>query len=660
MADQDELRLRIVPELDPKATQQVQDDLNAIAGNIPIGGKPPKGGTSDPNAALRKQELADIRARIGLIDLAARKDELARQRRIEGIQNDMALNRLSIQQGTSLIAQQEQARENNSKAAIQAIRLETEAAESLNLTLAERNSIQGKAFFATTRIEDSFTTMSRSMTGLQSNTKSANIAVANFARIIQDLPFGILGISNNIDPMLNSFKDVKTTAGGATGALKQMLGVLRGPLGLIFLVGSVLPSALVMVERAMQRKKKATTQTKESVDDYTSALKSAASSQISELIPSTLSYAKQVELLESAIRGLSTSTIRQNNVNDTLVSNVRGPLLNAVQGLSLEYGKLNIAQSDATGLMVKDIDVVQAALVAKENQKQAVRDIIEAKLNEVRATQAISDALKSLGLQRQKSAEEIKEEQRAQEDFDNYTARRGATQVTEGETPLMRVAREERERLKKLRQEQADEAVRGATSVGEGEINVTRATLGAKLQLYQTSEQQVGAVMSAGAIFRTQLLENEQKGLIEMMDLSVSLARAAFGDTKGVAIAEALVNTYVGVSRAFKEYTPPLSGVIAGLQLANGLAQVNKIRNTKIGDKGGSASTSSASVSAPSAPKFVNDMGAAGQVAGTIGPFGASMTPSISITANLDRQGLALAVRDGESDIATRQIPFAS
>jgi hypothetical protein len=656
MADQDELRLRIVPELDQQAKKQVEDDLSTISGNIPIGGK---GKGSDPAAAQRKQELADIRARIGLIDLAARKDELARQRRIEGIQKDMALNRLSMQQGTSLIAQQEQARENNSQAAIQAIRLETEAAESLNLTLAERNSIQGKAFFATTRIEDSFTTMSRSMTGLQSNTKSANIAVANFARIIQDLPFGILGISNNIDPMLNSFADVKTTAGGATGALKQMLAVLRGPLGLIFLLGSALPTAALFAQKAFDKKKRATVDVKKSTDDYIGALKSAASSQISELIPSTLSYAKQVELLESAIRGLNTSTIRQNDVNETLVSNVRGPLLNAVQSLSIEYGKFNIAQVDATGLMVADIDVVQAALVAKENQKQAVKEIIEAKLNEVRATQAISDALKNLGLQRQKSTEEIKEEQRAQEDYDAYLARRGATRVIEGETPLMRVAREERERLKKLRQEQADEAVRDATSVGEGELKVTRATLGANLELYQTSEDMVGEVMSSGAMFRAQLLENEQQGLIDMMDLSTSLARTAFGDTKGVAIAEALVNTYVGVSRAFREYTPPLSGVIAGLQLANGLAQVNKIKNTKIGDKGGSASTSSASISTPSR-SFVNDLGAAGQVAGTIGPFGASMTPNISITANLDRQGLALAVRDGESDIATRQIPFAS
>jgi hypothetical protein len=359
------------------------------------------------------------------------------------------------------------------------------------------------------------------------------------------------------------------------------------------------------------------------------------------------------------MEGLTNITVDQNQINGHLVRTQKSQLLTLEQ-LTLNVGQYNTAQASSTKLTV-DNGVATAKLTDYTfEENQAVREIIQSKLNEARANQAIESALKRLGIQRQKSTEEIEAELKAQQDFDFYMARRGATQVMTGETALMRVAREQREEQAKLRQEQQDEAVRGALTVGEGEINVTRATLASKLKLYQTSEDMVGEVMSKGGMFREQLLENEQRGLIEMMDLSVSLARAAFGDTKGVAIAEALVNTYVGVSRAFRDYTPPLSGVIAGLQLANGLAQVNKIRNTKIGDKGGSASTSSASVSASSAPKFVNDLGAAGQVAGTIGPFGASMTPNISITANLDRQGLALAVRDGESDIATRQIPFAS
>jgi hypothetical protein len=120
----------------------------------------------------------------------------------------------------------------------------------------------------------------------------------------------------------------------------------------------------------------------------------------------------------------------------------------------------------------------QAVFGSTVAENEAVREIIQTKINEAKANKAIEDALKNLNIERQKSTEEIKEEQRADEDYDAYLARRGATRVIEGETPLMRVAREERERLKKLRQEQADEAVRDATSVGEGELNVTRATLG--------------------------------------------------------------------------------------------------------------------------------------------------------------------------------------
>jgi hypothetical protein len=656
MADQDELRLRIVPELDQQAKKQVEDDLNTISGNIPIAGKG-KGG--DPESAARKQRLSDIRAEIDLIDLRARKEGVASIKRVEQIRLEMSLGKRVLDDGMKAIALEEASRSTASQSAISDMNQELKLAQQLNLTKAESASIQRKVFFATDRLENGFTTMSRSMTGLNSNTKEANIAFANFGRIIQDAPFGILGISNNIDPLLNSFAQLKNSTGGATNALKAMLGVMRGPLGLIFLLGSVLPSAAVVFERSMQRKKKATREAKDEMADYGDLLRSAASSQLGGIIPSTMSYSEQVRVLRSSMEGLTNITVDQNQINGHLVRTQKSQLLTLEQ-LTLNVGQYNTAQASSTKLTV-DNGVATAKLTDYTfEENQAVREIIQSKLNEARANQAIEDALKGLRIQRQKSTEEIEAELKAQQDFDFYMARRGATQVMTGETALMRVAREQREEQAKLRQEQQDEAVRGALTVGEGEINVTRATLGAKLQLYQTSEQQVGAVMTAGAMFRAQLLENEQRGLIEMMDLSVSLARTAFGDTKGVAIAEALVNTYVGVSRAFREYTPPLSGVIAGLQLANGLAQVNKIRNTKIGDKGGSASTSSASVSAPSAPKFVNDLGAAGQVAGTIGPFGASMTPNISITANLDRQGLALAVRDGESDIATRQIPFAS
>jgi hypothetical protein len=655
MADQDELRLRIVPELDQQAKKQVEDDLSTISGNIPIGGRS-KGGAGDPEATARKQRLSDIRAEIDLIDLRARKEGVASIKRVDSIRQEMALNRIALEEGNRLIALEEANRSQASQQAITDMNQELALAQQLNLTKAESASIQRKVFFATDRLENGFTTMSRSMTQVTSNTKSANIAVANLARIIQDLPFGILGISNNIDPMLNSFADVKKTAGGATGALKKMLGVLRGPLGLIFLIGSVLPTAILFAQKALAKKKKATEDAKNELTEYQRALRSAASTQIGELIPSTLSYVNQLKVLNKGLNEVSNSIGVQNLEVVNQNRFVKDGVIN-LSDYNKEQQELNSISVGNRKALAESSQAVFGSTVA---ENEAVREIIQTKINEAKANKAIEDALKNLNIERQKSTEEIKEEQQAEEDYDFYMARRGATRVIVAETPLMRVAREQREEQAKLRQEQADEAVRDATSVGEGELNVTRATLGAKLELYQTSEDMVGEVMSSGARFRAQLLENEQEGLIEMMDLSTSIARNAFGDIKEVAIAEALVNTYVGVTRALSKYNGPLEAIMVGLKVAQGIAQVNKIRRTTIGSGGAGGGARSPSVSAPSSPSFVNDLGAAGQVAGTIGPFGATTTPNISITANLDRQGLALAVRDGESDIATRQIPFAS
>jgi hypothetical protein len=61
-----------------------------------------------------------------------------------------------------------------------------------------------------------------------------------------------------------------------------------------------------------------------------------------------------------------------------------------------------------------------------------------------------------------------------------------------------------------------------------------------------------------------------------------------FGDTKAVAIATALINTYQGVTKALATYPPPLAQIMAGIQLAAGMAQVANIRKqTKSGGGGG-------------------------------------------------------------------------
>lgn len=91
------------------------------------------------------------------------------------------------------------------------------------------------------RIEQGFT-------GIAGQSATANRALVNLGRIVQDLPFGFLGISNNISPMLEVFKQLRDETGSTIGALKGMLTSLTGAGGLIFALGSLLPTAFLVAQ----------------------------------------------------------------------------------------------------------------------------------------------------------------------------------------------------------------------------------------------------------------------------------------------------------------------------------------------------------------------------------------------------------------------------
>lgn len=88
-----------------------------------------------------------------------------------------------------------------------------------------------------------------------------------------------------------------------------------------------------------------------------------------------------------------------------------------------------------------------------------------------------------------------------------------------------------------------------------------------------------------------------------------------FGDTKAVAIATALINTYQGVTKALATYPPPVSTAMAAIQLAAGMAQVANIRSMTSkggGGSGGSSGGSSSMAAAASAGGGGNSSAASG------------------------------------------------
>lgn len=54
----------------------------------------------------------------------------------------------------------------------------------------------------------------------------------DMGRIIMDMPYGLMGIGNNIQPLVESFGRAKESAGGVGGAIKDIIASMAGPAGL--------------------------------------------------------------------------------------------------------------------------------------------------------------------------------------------------------------------------------------------------------------------------------------------------------------------------------------------------------------------------------------------------------------------------------------------
>ena len=67
----------------------------------------------------------------------------------------------------------------------------------------------------------------------------ASQSLINFSRIAQDAPYGIMGVANNLNPMVESFQRLAATEGGTKKALQAMVAGLAGPAGVGVAIGLV-------------------------------------------------------------------------------------------------------------------------------------------------------------------------------------------------------------------------------------------------------------------------------------------------------------------------------------------------------------------------------------------------------------------------------------
>lgn len=99
----------------------------------------------------------------------------------------------------------------------------------------------------------------------------AAFALTNLGRVAQDAPFGFIGIQNNLNPLLESFQQLKAQTGSTGGALKALGQSLIGPAGLGIAL-SVVSAGILFYQQYQQRANKEVTVAKKVTDEYINSL----------------------------------------------------------------------------------------------------------------------------------------------------------------------------------------------------------------------------------------------------------------------------------------------------------------------------------------------------------------------------------------------------
>jgi hypothetical protein len=104
-------------------------------------------------------------------------------------------------------------------------------------------------------------------------TRSYNAVGVDFARIIQDAPFGIIGVGNNIQQLAFSFQELKNTSNSTGAALKQAFLQIISPGNLLFLSVSLITSALTAYQMGVFDSKEETKDLEKETETYDQTLR---------------------------------------------------------------------------------------------------------------------------------------------------------------------------------------------------------------------------------------------------------------------------------------------------------------------------------------------------------------------------------------------------
>lgn len=94
--------------------------------------------------------------------------------------------------------------------------------------------------------------LNTSLVSFKNTSGQATQAMVNLGRVVQDAPYGFIGIANNLNPLLESFQRLKVETGSTKAAFASLASSLAGPAGLGFAVSIATSLLTVFAQRALQ------------------------------------------------------------------------------------------------------------------------------------------------------------------------------------------------------------------------------------------------------------------------------------------------------------------------------------------------------------------------------------------------------------------------
>lgn len=230
---------------------------------------------------------------------------------------------------------------------------------------------------------------------MKNGSAQAAQSLSNLSRVAQDAPFGFVGISNNLSPLLESFQRLRAESGSTGGAIKTLVSSLSGPAG----VGLALAAVTAAVTFAQmgftawtgstKKSAEAVSEAKKELDSINSSIgKEAAqvNSLIAVLDNESESRNRKLEALKQ-LKNINPEIFGQLELENNKVANLTTAYDAYIKNLSAVV-TAKILQGKLEKELTKLVELQGATLTATEKAAQDFGKTIQ---------QGINNNLKALG-----------------------------------------------------------------------------------------------------------------------------------------------------------------------------------------------------------------------------------------------------------------------